>query len=487
MSVPDAPLPQLRIADAGQAVPRAAGPEGCWAWAHGQAAADNTVDPNAVGAALNGAPQLSLSRLVCPRLLAPNTDYMACVVPTFELGRKAGLGQAITDTELTAVNALAPAWTLTATAPTQVTAARLLLVAVPHRRRRRLRVAGPPPEDQRPRRAGPAAVAIGQPGFNVPGLVRRRQWRSKARCCRSTAARAPVVWSDAAARHFELALADIVNQPGLNQVTSPICGSAARAAAVRPLARGARDRDARRRELAGRAEPRSALALGGGVRHRGHPGASGSVDGVGVGAGRRDPAGEPAPAPAAAQHGRGREPARAASLPAQRRDDAALRVAGVRPHPVPTPEPRSGRTHADGDRWRARRCPIPATRTAMRRIGRQRGPLTRRIAAKGAGRSVDATWVARLNLGHRSGGSGTAHDRAGGSPAAADGGRGRRRDLELGTSGSPPRTSRCRHCRPPILCRRAGTIRGTSARRPPIISRASGSRPDRVVHPAHSR
>ena len=129
--------------------------------------------------------------------------------------------------------------------------------------------------------------------------------------------------------------------------------------------------------------------------------------------------------------------------------------------------------------------PVPATRTAMRRIGRQRGPLTRRIAAKGVGRSADATWVACPEPGHRSGGSGAAHDRAGASPAAADGGRGGRRDLELGAFRSPPRTSRFRHCRPSILCRRAGTIRGTSARRPPIISRASGSRIECVVHPAH--
>ena len=75
----------------------------CWAWAHAQAAADNASNPDAVGDALNGAPQLSLSRLVCPRLLTPNTDYIACVVPTFELGRKAGLGLPIADTELTAV------------------------------------------------------------------------------------------------------------------------------------------------------------------------------------------------------------------------------------------------------------------------------------------------------------------------------------------------------------------------------------------------
>ncbi len=34
------------------------------------------------------------SRLVAPRILEPNTRYVACVVPTFEAGRLAGLGQA---------------------------------------------------------------------------------------------------------------------------------------------------------------------------------------------------------------------------------------------------------------------------------------------------------------------------------------------------------------------------------------------------------
>ena len=83
----------------------------CWAWVHAQAAGADSTE-GAVRAALNGSPELSLSRLICPRMLAPNTDYIACVVPTFELGRKAGLGIAIQDTELVAATALAPAWSL---------------------------------------------------------------------------------------------------------------------------------------------------------------------------------------------------------------------------------------------------------------------------------------------------------------------------------------------------------------------------------------
>jgi hypothetical protein len=42
--------------------------------------------------------------------------------------------------------------------------------------------------------------------------------------------------------------------------------------------------------------------------------------------------------------------------------------------------------------------PVGATRAAMRRIARQRGPMTRRAAAQGFQRSPLDTWVARLNF-----------------------------------------------------------------------------------------
>jgi hypothetical protein len=118
-STPDAPLSTLQIAAPARPVVELPDLKDCWAWAHAQVAADNSTQPE-VDKALNGAPELSLSRLVCPRILAPETDYIACVVPTFELGRKAGLGLPILDTDLTAVNALAPAWSFAPAAPAQV-------------------------------------------------------------------------------------------------------------------------------------------------------------------------------------------------------------------------------------------------------------------------------------------------------------------------------------------------------------------------------
>src|SRR5262249_50623779 len=46
----------------------------------------------------------NLSRLLCPRHLAANEDYIACVVPTYDAGVQAGLGAAHDGT-------LQPAWT----------------------------------------------------------------------------------------------------------------------------------------------------------------------------------------------------------------------------------------------------------------------------------------------------------------------------------------------------------------------------------------
>lgn len=78
--------PVLRVSDP-TALSR---PAEAWAFAHVQVA---TAQPDAVDV-VKGDPQSSLvrSRIICPTKLAPNTAYLAALVPTFELGRLAGLG-----------------------------------------------------------------------------------------------------------------------------------------------------------------------------------------------------------------------------------------------------------------------------------------------------------------------------------------------------------------------------------------------------------
>ena len=82
-----------------------------WAWAHAQvlgspdgAATDFT--PGAIGALLTQSSARVSSRLLAPRQLRPFTSYQAFVVPTFERGRLAGLGQ-----PNAGVDRLAAAWT----------------------------------------------------------------------------------------------------------------------------------------------------------------------------------------------------------------------------------------------------------------------------------------------------------------------------------------------------------------------------------------
>jgi hypothetical protein len=75
-----------------------------WAWAHvhlNQKLGGTTAAPNLVQlrAVLDADPDLAYSRLLCPRKLEPNCSYTAFVVPAFETGRKAGLGQAVAETD----------------------------------------------------------------------------------------------------------------------------------------------------------------------------------------------------------------------------------------------------------------------------------------------------------------------------------------------------------------------------------------------------
>jgi len=81
-----------------------------WAWVHAQVAGSSS-DKTALQNALAGDPALTVARLLCPRRLDPLTRYIACVVPTFELGRKAGLDLPIRrDNEVNEENELLPAW-----------------------------------------------------------------------------------------------------------------------------------------------------------------------------------------------------------------------------------------------------------------------------------------------------------------------------------------------------------------------------------------
>lgn len=91
------PLPSIKILkDAAKLFPPA---DQLWAWAHVHVngAINNAADLDVV---VDQNPDRAYSRLFCARKLKPEQPYHAFVVPTYELGRLAGLGLPVTDASL---------------------------------------------------------------------------------------------------------------------------------------------------------------------------------------------------------------------------------------------------------------------------------------------------------------------------------------------------------------------------------------------------
>ncbi len=69
-------------------------------WAHVQeGGAQAGTDPEPVRAGAQAEPTRFRSRLLCPTVLLPSTDYLVCLVPTFHGGVLAGLGKPVTLSE----------------------------------------------------------------------------------------------------------------------------------------------------------------------------------------------------------------------------------------------------------------------------------------------------------------------------------------------------------------------------------------------------
>lgn len=75
-----------------------------WAWAHVQLSRA-VDDPAGVDGEIRSAPDRALARILAPRRLEPETDYTAFLIPTFETGRLAGLGE-----DPASIPAQAPSW-----------------------------------------------------------------------------------------------------------------------------------------------------------------------------------------------------------------------------------------------------------------------------------------------------------------------------------------------------------------------------------------
>ena len=78
-----------------------------WAWVHTQVSMPQGFIGDLAGE-LASQPDLNVSRLICPRRLAPECRYLACLVPAFDQGVARGLGG-----EPDTTQPLGPAWSIT--------------------------------------------------------------------------------------------------------------------------------------------------------------------------------------------------------------------------------------------------------------------------------------------------------------------------------------------------------------------------------------
>jgi hypothetical protein len=99
------PLPVLRIESPADARTELPDPADLTLWVHAQLLADATIGAEAVPGELAARPEANVSRLVCPRRLRAGARYFACVVPTFDVGARRGLGGPPPDGA-----AMQPAW-----------------------------------------------------------------------------------------------------------------------------------------------------------------------------------------------------------------------------------------------------------------------------------------------------------------------------------------------------------------------------------------
>ncbi len=393
----DGPLPAVEIA--APALPAAELPDlsDCWAWAHAQAASGGT-GAQAVRGALAGRPELSLSRLLCPRLLAPETDYIACLVPTFDVGRKAGLGLPILESELTAANGLAPAWSV---APT----VKAVTLPVYHHWAFRTGAGGDFESLVRLLHAQPApatlgsrAIDISRPGFGLPASFPAGSTLALEGALQPMDSPAtPAPWPTVTAEPFQTVLARIVNAPGASETADP----AADPLLAPPLY--GRWHAARNTVTRGAAPWFDQLNLD--PRYR-------VVAAFGTRVVQEHQEALMAAAWAqAAELQRANQRMRQLQLSlavggslylrhfSRLTDEAVLRIGAPAFGRV-----RAGMPGEPGMPTLMRRLansalPVQATSTAMRRIGRERGPLTRRLVAQGSTRSTSSTWIGKINTG----------------------------------------------------------------------------------------
>lgn len=382
-SPPGGSLPVLEIASPADASHELPPLQDSWAWAHSQAVPVDPSSPASLADAIDRQPERSLSRLICARVLEPNADYLACLVPTFELGRRAGLAMPVDEDDLGGPLALAPAWGDGGVQP----------VRLPVYHHWEFRTGSGGDFDSLVRRLRPAVmpglglreVDISQPGFDAGGASTARLQGALASFGASPDDELPPL-----PPVFKASLASIVNSPHANRTTAP-----ASEVTLAPPLYGGLHAGKDTITPAGttwvdqlNADPRwrVAAALGTGVVQH-HQQA--------LLAAAWEQAGDVS---IANQQQRQMELSAAASHSFLRRHLSAMTEEQMTRFAAPAFANLVG---SEGESMRAEqaasRLPLEANGFALRRLGRLRGPLTRKVVSNGEQRAASTSWVAKMN------------------------------------------------------------------------------------------
>ena len=230
---PGGPLPVLEIAAA--ELPDLAQ---SWAWAHSQIAGLGAgARPADV---LASDPGRACSRLVCPRRLAPGTAYLACLVPAFLAGVKAGLGQPV----LPADEAhLEPAWGAASPAKLRLPVYHSWEFATGPAGSFETLVRRLHPSPLDPASAQPPQLDLTAPGSGLPVFPRTAAGAvvGLQSALRVPGPDAPPPWPDATRVPFQAALERLITTAPKDLLTAPVYGQMQAGADALPPAGGQPD------------------------------------------------------------------------------------------------------------------------------------------------------------------------------------------------------------------------------------------------------
>ena len=169
-----------------------------WNWAHTQVAGDTPLAD-----AMANEPGAVISRLLCPRRLDPETSYTAFLVPAFEIGRQAGLGQ-----DVSGVTSATPAWSGRVALP--------LTLPVYYQFEFHTSDAGDFESLVRkltprvlPAGVGQRAMDVSEPGYNIPSAGPPLGLEGALRSTLTV----PTPWNDPDKTNFQTAVQTFINQP----------------------------------------------------------------------------------------------------------------------------------------------------------------------------------------------------------------------------------------------------------------------------------